>query len=112
MQPSQRADQSPVRQIRETAGRLPNLVIAGVPKAGTTSLFSYLTQHPEVCGSDVKEPRYFNPLRLGSELGPIEDYAAHFGHCAGQRYAMEASPGYSYGGGPLARGLREALPDP
>ena len=109
---SERADESPVRETRGTEGRLPNLVIAGVPKAGTTSLFSYLAQHPEVCGSDVKEPRYFNPLRLGGELGPIEEYTAHFAHCAGQRYAMEASPGYFYGGRTLARGLLEALPDP
>ena len=48
-----------------TEPRLPNLVIAGVPKAGTTSLFNYLAQHPDICPSDVKETRYFEPLRYG-----------------------------------------------
>lgn len=92
-------------------GRLPNLVIAGVSRAGTTSLFQYLGQHPEICGSDIKELRYFAPLRHGGELEPIENLARHFRHCAGQRYTMEATPGYFYGGAGLARGLREICPD-
>ncbi len=37
--------------------RLPNLITPGVGKAGTTSLFWYLSQHPEICPSGVKEPR-------------------------------------------------------
>lgn len=90
--------------------RLPNLVIAGVSKAGTTSLFHYLGQHPDVGTSDVKEVRYFSPLRYGKPLDPIDTYAAHFRHCTTERYAMEATPGYFYGGSPLARGLRGACP--
>ncbi|MCP5333794.1 MAG: hypothetical protein H7A13_10650, partial [Pseudomonadales bacterium] len=37
---------------------LPNLIIAGAPKCGTTSLFDYLVQHPQVGGSSVKETCY------------------------------------------------------
>lgn len=92
-------------------GRLPNLVIVGVSKAGTTSLFQYLQQHPEICGSDIKELRYFAPLRHGGELEPIENLTRHFRHCVGQRYAMEATPGYFYGGAALARGLGGICPD-
>jgi hypothetical protein len=92
-------------------GRLPNLIIAGVSKAGTTSLFQYLGQHSEICGSDIKELRYFAPFRHGGELEPIENLTQHFRHCAGQRYAMEATPGYFYGGGKLARGLRDICPE-
>jgi hypothetical protein len=90
--------------------RLPNLVIAGVAKAGTTSLFNYLAQHPEICPSDVKETRYFDPLRFGEALPPIETYAAHFRHWQGERYALEATPTYFYGGRPIASAIREALP--
>ena len=36
-----------------------NFFIAGVPKAGTTSLHNYLGQHPEIYMSPVKEPSYF-----------------------------------------------------
>jgi hypothetical protein len=93
-----------------TEPRLPNLVIAGVPKAGTTSLFNYLAQHPDICPSDVKETRYFEPLRYGDELPPIEDYAAHFRHQQGERYALEATPTYFYGGRRVASAVRETLP--
>jgi len=34
--------------------------IVGAPKAGTTSLYSYLNQHPEIEMSNIKEPDYFS----------------------------------------------------
>ena len=37
----------------------PNLIIAGAPKSGTSSLFSNLTAHPEVGGANKKETKYF-----------------------------------------------------
>ncbi len=89
---------------------LPNLVIAGVATAGTTSLFNYLAQHPEICASDVKETRYFEPLRYGEALPPIETYAAHFRHRQGERYALEATPTYFYGGKRTVSAIRQALP--
>jgi len=92
-------------------GRLPNLVIAGVSKAGTTSLFHYLGQHPDIGTADVKELRYFTPLRYGEPLGPVEDYTAHFAGCADRAYALEATPGYFYGGAALAEGLDRTCPD-
>ncbi|MDQ3164598.1 MAG: sulfotransferase [Actinomycetota bacterium] len=91
---------------------LPNLIIAGVSKGGTTSLFNYLAQHPDVCSSERKELRYFIPLRYGQTLPPREEYAAHFAHCGQQRFAVEATPGYFYGGAALARGIKATCPDP
>lgn len=38
---------------------LPNFFIVGAGKAGTTSLYHYLRQHPEIYMSPVKEPCYF-----------------------------------------------------
>ena len=38
---------------------LPNLIIIGAPKAGTTSLHRYLDLHPEVAMTAEKELRYF-----------------------------------------------------
>ena len=69
-----------------------NLVIAGVPKAGTGSLFAYLAQHPDVCGSDVKELGYFNyysPWRKQGPPPPLQEYARHWAHCSGQRYLLD-----------------------
>jgi hypothetical protein len=44
---------------------MPNFFIIGAQKAGTTSLYHYLKQHPEVYLSPVKEPFFFN-----HEIGP------------------------------------------
>jgi hypothetical protein len=89
---------------------LPNLVVAGVAKAGTTSLFRYLAQHPDVCASAVKEARYFTGLRYGEPLAPLSEYGQLFAHCDGARYRMEATPGYFPGGAVVARALDETLP--
>jgi len=42
----------------------PNFIIAGVARCGTTSLFHYLEQHPEIGMSKIKEPKYFSSLDL------------------------------------------------
>ena len=47
---------------------LPNFFIVGAPKAGTTSLYHHLDQHPQIYMSPLKEPCYFS-----SELRP-ENY--------------------------------------
>ena len=39
--------------------RRPNLFIIGAPKAGTSSLYDYLSGHPDIYMSPVKEPFYF-----------------------------------------------------
>jgi sulfotransferase family protein len=39
--------------------KLPNFFIVGAPKAGTTSLYNYLGQHPQIYMSPLKEPNYF-----------------------------------------------------
>lgn len=89
--------------------RNPNLIIAGVNKAGTTSVFTYLTRHPEICGSNVKETCYFLPLRYGEPLGPLSEYRRHFEHCGHVRYLLEATPGYYYGGADLAERIADTL---
>ncbi len=49
-----------------SAIQLPNLIIAGAPKCGTSSLFNWLAAHPQIQGSSPKETFYFvdtdNPL--------------------------------------------------
>ncbi len=37
----------------------PNFFLLGAAKSGTTSLYYYLAQHPQVCISEPKEPRFF-----------------------------------------------------
>jgi hypothetical protein len=98
-----------------TESRVANLVVVGVPKAGTGSLFAYLAQHPDVCGSDEKEIGYFNhysPWRRMGPPPPIEEYARHWAHSTGERYAIEATPTYSYGGEPVISAMRTVLGRP
>lgn len=50
--------------IRETLARYsgykkPDFFVVGAARAGTTSLFNYLAQHPSVFVPDVKEPHFF-----------------------------------------------------
>lgn len=44
---------------RTSIGRLPNFLIIGAMKAGTTSLYHYLRAHPQVFMSSVKELDFF-----------------------------------------------------
>ena len=39
--------------------RFPNLIIGGAPKCGTSSLYFWLSAHPEVFGSPKKETFFF-----------------------------------------------------
>jgi hypothetical protein len=52
--------------------RLPNFFLAGVPKAGTTSLYFYLRQHPQVYMSPIKEPTFFGAADVLS--APLRDH--------------------------------------
>ena len=46
--------------------RRPDLFIIGAPKSGTTSLYEYLSGHPQVFMSPTKEPFYFcSDARVG-----------------------------------------------
>jgi hypothetical protein len=38
---------------------LPNFLIIGAAKSGTTSLYHYLGQHPDIFMSPIKEPNYY-----------------------------------------------------
>lgn len=84
--------------------RLPNVILAGVPKCGTSSLFSWLVAHPEVCGSSPKETFYFmdanNPL-LNSTANyhhyGLDRYASFFQDCSPQaKILLEATTHYIY----------------
>jgi hypothetical protein len=71
-------------------GALPNTLVIGASKGGTTSVYHWLSRHPAVCVSRVKEVRYFNGHY---EQGPAW-YAAQFDPKPGQRVLVEASPSY------------------
>jgi len=78
--------------------------IVGAPRCGTTTLASFLQQHPDVCFSAVKEPHFFSRDEVAAlpeaelERLVVEEYwQRFFGHCGGdpQLYA-EGSVTYLY----------------
>jgi Sulfotransferase domain len=79
------------RRVRRRRGALPNLVVVGGLKCGTTSLHHYLNLHPEVEMSRPKELNFF-VAELNWPLGP-EWYASHFSGRASVR--GESSPHYT-----------------
>src|SRR6202000_2163195 len=49
-----------------------NFYLVGAPKAGTTSLYRYLDQHPQIYMSPIKEPHYFaDEIRAGNFDGDM-----------------------------------------
>jgi hypothetical protein len=77
---------------------LPNLFLVGAPKAGTTSIHYYLSQHPEVFMSPTKEPHFFSEdLRLPwvSEISESE-YLQLFNGRTTESVVGESSTWYLY----------------
>ena len=42
----------------------PNFLIVGVARCGTTSIYHYLNQHPQVAMAKKKEPKYFSSINI------------------------------------------------
>jgi hypothetical protein len=59
--------------------RLPNFLLVGAPKCGTTSIASYLAQHPDVYITPIKEPKFFTAQFLPFPLqGPGDSFVENF----------------------------------
>ncbi|WP_345969905.1 sulfotransferase domain-containing protein [Sulfurimonas sp. HSL1-6] len=55
---------------------LPNFFIVGAPKAGTTSLYHYLSEHPEVFMSEPKEVNFFSKEEIEAQGLYYDDFKA------------------------------------
>ncbi len=83
---------------------MPNFLVIGAAKSGTTSLHAYLSQHPEIFMSRVKEPRYFavkNNSKINISKAPwkgtitsLQDYQKLFLDLKDEKAIGEASPLY------------------
>ncbi|MGB7519477.1 MAG: sulfotransferase domain-containing protein [Spirulinaceae cyanobacterium] len=74
---------------------LPNFLIIGAMKAGTTSLYNYLEQHPQIYMSSLKEPNFFS--YKGNKQQPIttkEEYCSLFTQVRDEIAIGEASTTY------------------
>jgi hypothetical protein len=69
-------------------------IIIGAMKCGTSSLYSYMKRHPEICPAIMKEPEFFSEhqkhgVRVSS-YGELWQFDGSI-----HRYALEASTGYT-----------------
>lgn len=71
-----------------------NLIVGGTIKAGTSSIFTYLSAHPQVCGSSVKETFFFSNQYSGDTDRDLKRYRRYFTPRPGATVAVEASPNY------------------
>jgi hypothetical protein len=81
----------------------PNFLIVGAAKCGTTSLYYYLKQHPDVFMSEIKEPRFLSDRAANPGRGPgddsiaqsgvrsLDDYLSLFKKSTGKKAVGEAS---------------------
>jgi hypothetical protein len=75
--------------------RLPDFIIGGTEKAGTTSVFDWLSSHPDVGASIRKETDFFRESFTGDLALDARRYAAMFDpRRTDAQVLMEASPGY------------------
>lgn len=102
---------------------MPNFLIIGAAKSGTTALHHYLEQHPDIFMSMPKELRFFpwenrkpdyrgpgDDVGLSSRITSVEEYRASFAAGAGYPARGESSPQYIYFPHAAER-IRHHIPD-
>src|SRR5688572_7327015 len=106
---------------------MPNFFVIGAQKAGTTSLYHHLKQHPQVFMSPVKEPFFFNheidssgkvvKERFGGPVRPrrpkyanLDEYRTLFKEVGDERAIGEASVLYHYVAGTAER-IKRYVPE-
>lgn len=92
-----------------------NIIIGGSTKCGTTSLFRYLSSHPQICPSLIKETRFFwsgdYPLAQQKLNGKsVANYDDFFLNCTKDQWRLEATPDYLYSV-TTADKIKSQLPD-
>lgn len=91
----------------------PNFFIVGAAKAGTTSLYAWLRQHPQIYMSPVKEPHYFSKglvKNVRFVISEEQEYLKLFRHAASFRAIGEASASYLSFGRIVAERIKAAVP--
>lgn len=74
-----------------------NLFLVGAPRAGTSSLFEYLSRHAAVFGPAEKEPHHYDADVLdGRAPMPVDEYRALYAAATTEQWLLDASALYLY----------------
>ena len=73
--------------------RMPDFIIIGAAKSGTTSLYNYLMQHPDVFMPESKEPCFFDDTVAWGK--GLDWYASLFNEAKDNQICGEASTNYT-----------------
>jgi hypothetical protein len=94
----------------------PNFFIVGAAKGGTTSMYAYLSRHPEVFMSTLKQPHYFSSFKVKHQFDnfmPVirqsRSYQELFVGSEPYKAVGEASPSYLCDPGAAIR-IKSAIP--
>ncbi len=75
----------------------PNFFIVGAPRCGTTAMYTYLKQHPDIFMSELKEPHFFgSDINASYFVRDIKTYLALFSKAKEEKIIGEASTWYLY----------------
>ncbi|MBE9129475.1 MULTISPECIES: sulfotransferase family protein [unclassified Coleofasciculus] len=97
--------------------KLPNFIIIGVQKAGTTSVYNYLNQHPQIYMSPVKETNFLEkdweelPNSSKSKIDTLEKYCQLFEGAQDEIAIGEASPNYLFHYESSSRRIQRYVPN-
>lgn len=84
------------RRLTSSLRKLPDFIIIGAQKSGTSSLYYYLSQHPRLKLAINKEIHYYNyHIRHGKNLGWYKSFFPLKLRCIGRKTG-EASPYYLF----------------
>ncbi len=73
------------------------LIVIGVHKSGTTSLYKYLGDHSQIFKPLQKEIHYFTPLIYSDTKLNYDSYKKNFSDVKNEKYLLDVSPSYFYG---------------
>ncbi|MGR8933325.1 MAG: sulfotransferase domain-containing protein [Gammaproteobacteria bacterium] len=73
-----------------------DFIVAGTQKGGTTALYSYLKEHPDICMASEKEVHFFDTEKYFATEPDYSVYHAFFQPRPEHRLLGEATPIYMY----------------
>ena len=78
---------------KDLPGSFPNFIVIGASKCGTSSLYAYLKQHPEIFLSHVKETHFFSYGKINA-LGPEAFVSKYYPDAHGYKAIGDITPTY------------------